>query len=724
MVSRLSSLNPEQRRRIIEQALTLFEALYVHLPLKEAMHAVRPVQRLRLLRDRAHEYRTDPQFHEELIEIFNSVRDLHTNYVLPPTFANRVAYLPFQIESYVEDGERKYALARWVADFTHETFVPGVEILRWSGVPIGRAVEICGEQHAGSNRHARHARGVEGLTIRPLALALPPDAVWVHIGYRTEAGKELETRIDWREVNVADEEEDAVAASGASLVQATTIGLDLGQDLRRRATKRLIVPDVAKRQRQRRGEQFPFPNPPSGAAGPATKGRVSGTGRQTSQPSLAKRGVPVGGARQHGFPSAAFTARDFPRRDWPVRNFSTSMLLARDFPDRGFPIRGFPVRDWPHRGSIPIVGGGSKPRGSLTAAQGRVESFLPHVFEASAVDTKKGTFGYVRIRTFSVEDEWTFVNEFIRLAALVPQNGLIIDVRGNGGGLILAGELLLQTLTPRQIEPERVQFINAPATRALIARHSGPDRPFQDFDLGAWQASAEQATQTGATYTEAFPITDPAAANLIGQQYHGPVILITDARCYSTTDILAAGFQDHGIGKIIGVDGNTGAGGANVWTHDLLRELFKGVPGSPIAALPKGIEMRVAIRRTLRTGGAAGTPVEDLGVIPDVPYEMSRRDLFDRNVDLIERAGKELAGQRAYRLDITKVANSPKARRVEVTTENLQRLDVYLGDRPTVSLDVADGTTSVTIPVEPAAATLDLRGFDDGRLAAARRALL
>ena len=38
----------------------------------------------------------------------------------------------------------------------------------------------------------------------------------------------------------------------------------------------------------------------------------------------------------------------------------------------------------------------------------------------------------------------------------------------------------------------------------------------------------------------------------------------------------AAGFQDHGLGPILGVSGNTGAGGANVWTHDLLRDLWPG----------------------------------------------------------------------------------------------------------------------------------------------------
>ena len=38
----------------------------------------------------------------------------------------------------------------------------------------------------------------------------------------------------------------------------------------------------------------------------------------------------------------------------------------------------------------------------------------------------------------------------------------------------------------------------------------------------------------------------------MGQTYHGPVVLITDALCYSTTDIFAAGFQDHDLGFVLG----------------------------------------------------------------------------------------------------------------------------------------------------------------------------
>ena len=53
-------------------------------------------------------------------------------------------------------------------------------------------------------------------------------------------------------------------------------------------------------------------------------------------------------------------------------------------------------------------------------------------------------------------DVWIdqLVDEFKRLLMLVPQKGLIIDVRGNGGGYINFAERILQFLTPKEISPE------------------------------------------------------------------------------------------------------------------------------------------------------------------------------------------------------------------------------------------------------------------------------
>ena len=109
-------------------------------------------------------------------------------------------------------------------------------------------------------------------------------------------------------------------------------------------------------------------------------------------------------------------------------------------------------------------------------------------------------------------------------------------------------------------------------------------------------------------------------ANEIGQTYHGPVVLVTDARCYSATDIFAAGFADHEIGPILGVDDNTGAGGANVWTHGLLAQLLGGrrqrTRRPRTRRCPRARTCGSRSGGRLRVGALSGTPVEDLGVGP------------------------------------------------------------------------------------------------------------
>ncbi len=108
-VATAGTLTLAERTIIVDQALVLLEANYVHLPLKSAMHAVNPVQRLRLLRarlERQTDATMDPEraFHTEMSGIFHSVRDLHTNYLLPAPFAGKIAYLPFQVEDCGDGG--------------------------------------------------------------------------------------------------------------------------------------------------------------------------------------------------------------------------------------------------------------------------------------------------------------------------------------------------------------------------------------------------------------------------------------------------------------------------------------------------------------------------------------------------------------------------------------------------------------------------------------------
>jgi hypothetical protein len=352
------------------------------------------------------------------------------------------------------------------------------------------------------------------------------------------------------------------------------------------------------------------------------------------------------------------------------------------------------------------------------------ESVMPSIFKASVASTSHGQFGYVRIWTFNVDDADAFVAEFVRLAALLPQNGLIIDVRDNGGGLIYAGEQLLQVLTPRTIEPERLQFINSPLTLLLCKGAT------QDFALSRWAMSIERSLETGATFSAGFPLSSPDECNAIGQQYHGPVVLVTSARSYSTTDFFAAGFQDHAIGPILGIDNNTGAGGANVWTHDLLHKVFDGMTGggqkpteSPLRPLPNKAGMRIAIRRSLRVGPQSGTEVEDLGVKPDYLHRMTRNDVLKGNIDLIEHAAELLAAMPVYALAVRATRGPGEAVCLEVTTKNVGRVDVYMDQRPRGSWEIKGDAAMIDLgaPVDKDAVVI-VQGYSaNGQLVAARR---
>lgn len=618
------NLTIEDRKTIVEQALILLENAYVHLPLKIAMHAVNPLRKLRLIQLRLDEMNTEQMgseidFHREILEVFTSLRDLHTNYMLPKPFADHYAILPFLVESYSKDNKRRYLVTHVgvperlkslfpTAPVFPPTFKPGVDITYWNGMPIELAVANNANKNAGSNPAARHARGLDAMTIRPMRVSLPPDEEWVVIGYRTEDGQELEFRQDWLVVSLKAEAR-TVDPNSASSENSTKIGLDLTTDLVRQMKKSLFAPDS---------------------------------------------------------------------------------IIANE--------SRFAMAD-----SVEDL---------ITEAEG-LASVMPRVFRAEKISED---VGYIRIFTFDVDNDSDFIAEFVRLVNQLPKKGLIIDVRDNGGGLITAAERLLQLLTPRKIVPESYHFIGTVLALEITRIAANPS-------LKIWQRSLSEAVSTGSIYSRGFPITTIEKANDIGQMYYGPVILVTDALCYSATDLFAAGFQDHQIGKIIGTDGNTGAGGANVWTHALLRAFLMG-SRFELKPLPMDSNMRVSIRRNERVGVNAGTPVEDLGIIPDLTYNMTRNDLLNRNQDLIKRGSELLASMPTRELEVTLLKRGEPLE-IQLTTVGISRADIYVDGRPLLSQDISDGTAKLKIDRPGASAKLlEIVGLSDRDVVATKKMLL
>jgi Peptidase family S41 len=607
-------LTEAERLVLLDQAELLVEGIYVHLPLKRAMHAVDPLQSLRLLRHRLPEL-TEAEFHRQLQRIFLGLRDLHTNYILPSRFAG-FAFLGIFLERCVENGRTAYLVTK---TFDHITGDPqlqiGVEVTHWNGTPIAIAVERNADREAGSNRAAQLAQGLQNMTIRAIDMSLPPDEDWVELTYRVD-GQTHETRVPWR-----------VFESGAEVTTPGTL-----------------------------------PSLPSGV---------------TADP-----------AHLVGMDLRTELSRQVKRRLFAPRSLDEEQRVAET---------------------------GAPEATEQQLAAGIVPTTRPAELKARTVDTPHGTYGHLRIFTFHMKDQKIeeFINEVARLLTVLPPDGLILDVRGNGGGYVIAAEFLLQFLTPRPVTPEPMQFVSTRATAALTHTVA---------DYREWKASLDESVTTGAAYSTALPLYPTEVVNSVGQLYQGPIVLVTDAQCYSACDIFAAGFQDHEIGPVLGVEANTGAGGANVVTHDDLRTDW--VDG-PLRALPKGAQMRVSLRRCLRVGSRFGQPVEDLGVIPDERHELTRRDLMEDNADLMEAAGALLAGRTPRVLMAAATAPVGGSRTLTVTTNAIASVDVYLDGRPVTTAATADGSTDVTIPAGTAESIVRVEGYDAaGRLVAMRQLAL
>jgi hypothetical protein len=588
-----SRLSRRERLRIIDQSLLLLEMNYVHLPLKQAMHAINPIQRLKLLKYRLEtkgsEMEPVMQFHTRLLEIFASLRDVHTSYFLPTPFIDQYAFLPFLVEQYFEsDGKRgrvEKFLVSLVLDQAIETsaaassnaafFKAGVEALYWNGVPIRRAVEINGENQAGSNPEARFARGLDNLTVRPLDTSLPPDEKWVDLTYKTAAGEILTLTLEWLVYSVD------------------------GQPAPKSEQKRRAAIDVKK---------------------------------------------------------------------YKINEFKKKFF--------------------------------ARPRSVA------ISKAFQEVFYAEVRKVSDREFGYLRLFSFEVKDNRETIDAFIHevrrviTGANFPQQGLIIDVRGNPGGKIRAGEKLLQLFTPGRIRPELFEFINSPLNLEICRR--APKR----MNLLRWADSIAESVKTGATYSMGFPLQPEEWCNEIGQVYYGPVILITDALSYSTTDIFAAGFQDNGVGEILGTSDNTGAGGANMWFYEDLISALGPSSRSQFKPLPRDTELQLAMRRSVRIGSRQGRPLEELGITPDHRHYMTKRDLMNRNSDLVRRAARILETKPVYSLAVQPVKGGNRALRINASSKvqprdhkrRISRVDIFVNGRPCKSLTARNGAVpGVTI---------------------------
>ena len=346
--------------------------------------------------------------------------------------------------------------------------------------------------------------------------------------------------------------------------------------------------------------------------------------------------------------------------------------------------------------------------GPRTVTAEVIPTTLTETLKAMSIDAPGGPFGYLRIFGFDTEPG-PFIKEIVRLIAILPDNGLIVDVRGNPGGYIWAAEMALQLFTPNHVEPTRFSALATPFTRQIAGIGDIVE------DLAPWKPSLEAAVRNGELYAQPIPITDPESCNEVGQLYGGPVLLVGDSTTYSAGDLFSAGWVDNAVGPFLCVGEATGAGGANVWDYGELRAALAGSDAA-LPLLPDGIGLSFAFRRATRSGPSEGLPIEDVGIAGE-PYAMTRNDLLNGNADLIATCIARLKQLPASRL--AAVVNTT-GRSIQVATAGLDRVDLMLDGHPGSS-NVVSSAAPLTLLYPAGTKVIELTGFMGGALRQRRR---
>jgi hypothetical protein len=340
-------------------------------------------------------------------------------------------------------------------------------------------------------------------------------------------------------------------------------------------------------------------------------------------------------------------------------------------------------------------------------------------------------FGYLRIRQFAASGPLNsaddLVHEFRRILQDVMNpmapDGLILDIRGNPGGDIQAAERMLQMLTASRIHPVQFHLVNTPAVQNILqilrsqSRNPAGLTPEQSekltdaqLRLQPWMDDPPTSATDSDPLTAGHPLTPEDKANEIGQVYRGPCVLLTDGWSYSSADIFAAGFQDHAIGPIIGMDATTGGGGANVWSHDELLATLPSLPDLAIVPLPplaqpleERATMSLAFLRCLRAAGPhAGQAIEDYGVSADLwASPGSAEHLLAGFPGVVGIACELMAASRGFAV---RARSAPQFAggtiRVELQTTNIDSLTFLLDNLGVLSTAVGDTSPqSFSVPV-------------------------
>ena len=318
------------------------------------------------------------------------------------------------------------------------------------------------------------------------------------------------------------------------------------------------------------------------------------------------------------------------------------------------------------------------------------------------VENQYGKFGYIRIEDFLVGERGVNAIRKVLFEDFGETDGLMIDIRDNPGGNILVADVLSQLFTGNRVDTTQARLLNNQLNADIVLNNA-------DILGQAFVDVVERDLDSNSTFTDAARFIPQEDANTLGQGYYGPVAVLTNARSFSAADLFTCGMRDNGAALIFGEEPLTGAGGANVITH----ELFTILNPSAFEELPDDHTMRVSWRQAIRFGEARGRVIEDFGCdFANKDIALSLNDIQNGSTDQLETISRELGrlarwrrfdpsvnvdnfqGENAvYNDDLTFPIGIESTRRVQIRRDGefFDRVNVNAGDEEVVlEVDLSD----------------------------------
>lgn len=256
--------------------------------------------------------------------------------------------------------------------------------------------------------------------------------------------------------------------------------------------------------------------------------------------------------------------------------------------------------------------------------------------------------GYIYLPSFNYADEEAdcVLNEIIDVLKKFEKesDALVFDITSNPGGNLFFAYGLLSTLTDHPLDlPKEKEILTQEdayhATQILhTLKNAIDDGAALEGSLDGMTFNEEVAKKIMGycqsildTWNAGKTLTDPLHVVGLDQvtphpdvQYSKPILVLINELDFSCADFFPAILQDNGRAVLFGKK-TAGAGGC-VRTYPTSSRF-----GTNFYTLTKSIGYRTD-----------GQPLENLGVSPDVPYELTKKDLRKNYVDYIKAVNQQI----------------------------------------------------------------------------------